>query len=154
MSNPPNESESFGISDSYIPNCKQIPISDLNNKSDQLKNKFSLLNFNIHSLPQHYEDLADLLSSLKIQISCIVITENWLNNTNETHYELPGYNAYHVHREGTRAGGVSIYVLKSFISSHSSHISGIDPIIATNSVNIEVGSSLIKFLGVYRPPRQ
>ena len=69
--------------DCLNPSTPAICIDDLNEVYlDSIKGKFSILNLNIRSISKHFDDLKNLLSFLKFEISCIVLTETWLSKTN------------------------------------------------------------------------
>ena len=114
---------------------------------------FTILNFNIRSLPRHYEELGNLLRTMKSEPSCIVITETWLNNLNKNLFPLPGYTCYNLLRNtGGKGGGVSIYV-KDYIKVINSNL------LALSNMNSEIlGITLricnltVNIIGTYRPP--
>ena len=62
----------------YLLNCQYYNISELNNMIVNHKEKLYLFHLNISSLPYHFQDLNDLLKSLKKTFSFIRITESQL----------------------------------------------------------------------------
>ena len=78
-------------------------------KEDQL-NTFSLLHFNIRSLPKHFGDLTDYLELLTHKFTIIGLTETWLKPHNIDLFELKHYNSFHSCRENQSRGGVTFYI--------------------------------------------
>ena len=75
---------------------------------------FSLLNFNIRSMPKNLSKLDEYLFSLDFHFSLLGITETWLSETNASCYSVLGYNHEYLCRNGKRGGGVSIFVSQGF----------------------------------------
>ena len=75
-------------------NCQYYNISELSNMIVNHKEKFSLFHLNISSLPYHFQDLNDLLKSLKKNFSIIGITESLLklNSQPLINIDLNNYN--------------------------------------------------------------
>ena len=74
------------------------------------ENKFSLMHWNIRSVPCHYLDLEALLETSKFHFQFICISETWFTDSNYSIFPLNGYNCVDVHRTNRSGGGVAIYI--------------------------------------------
>ena len=73
-------------------------------------NTFSLLHFDIRSLPTHFDDFTDYLELLTHKFTVIGLTETWLKHHNFDLFELKHYNSFHKYREKQSGGGVTFYI--------------------------------------------
>ena len=78
-------------------------------KEDHL-NTFSLLHFNIRSLPKHFDDFTDYLELLTHKFTIIGLTETWLKPHNIDLFELKHYNSFHRYTENQSGDGVTFYI--------------------------------------------
>ena len=79
-----------------------------NNNERNAKN-FTILSLNILSLPNHIDDLLPFLSSLDTSIDILILTETWLNETNDTPLlDIPNYSHVSVNRKNRRGEGIRI----------------------------------------------
>ena len=115
----------------------------------------SLCHINIRSLPAHLVEFDALLSTMNISFDVIAITETWLNAENADLYNLVGYDYVHKYRSGTKGGGVSMLVKKSFNFTHRNDISIFNNDIETVFIEIDktlIGEKNIFVIGsIYRP---
>ena len=77
----------------------------------------SCMHMNIRSLPDKFDKLKVLLSSLElvnIRFDFILICETFLSDRNHDLYNLPGYTFVSRHRKYAKCGGVGIYVRSCF----------------------------------------
>ncbi|XP_041453069.1 uncharacterized protein LOC121406116 isoform X2 [Lytechinus variegatus] len=70
-----------------------------------------LLHINARSLNRNFDDLQNLLDSLKhFRFTAIGISETWLHQSSPPLFNLPNYNLVRADRIGKRGGGVAFYV--------------------------------------------
>ena len=100
-------------------NCKYYDtneMQDFNNLID--KTSFSLFHLNISSLPKHFDDLQQLLLSIKIDFDILAITESRISSRNDTTHnlEISNYSREYCTTESS-AGGTVLYIknIHSFI---------------------------------------
>ena len=78
-----------------------------------------------------------------------IFTETWFEKT--TVQNIPGYKAYHSIREGSRSGGVSIYI-KAHIESHfHENLTFVNQTVVLCTVSIKILDFSLIILGIYRP---
>ena len=108
----------------------------------------SFLHVNIRSLNANRDQFENLLDSLCISFDCFVLTETWLNIDTLNTANFEQYKSYHVTRQNTRGGGVSVYVSDKYDSIMVDELS-----MCTNTIEIcAVGiTNDIVVIGVYRP---
>ena len=92
-------------------NCQYYNISEFNNMIVNHEKKISLFHLNISSLPYHFQDLNDLLKSLKKGFSIIGITETRLkvNSQPLINIDLNNYNIESTPTESEK-GGALLYI--------------------------------------------
>ena len=96
-----------------VQNCSYYTDSSFNNKcyDKGLDNSnFSIIHFNIRSIPRNLSSADVYLSGLKVCFSVVAFTETWLNAFNCDCYCLPGYIAENKYRTNKIGGGVSIMI--------------------------------------------
>lgn len=74
------------------------------------KQHFSLFHLNIRSVPRNFCNLRSYIQNLNINFDVIGLTETWLNKANSNLYNMNGYVQRESCREGSRGGGVSLYI--------------------------------------------
>jgi hypothetical protein len=114
------------------------------------ENQFNIIYLNARSLRNKFDDFTSLIyttsTEIERRIHAIVVTENWLFDSEVQLFNINGYNAFHCNRNGRRGGGVSIYVHDQVVASE----------IAKNSINdnnyLKINFPFYNFniLGVYR----
>ena len=76
-----------------------------------LLGNFDLLHVNARSLCKNYDDLLQLLSCLKHDLSVIGVSETWFNTTTDINmFQIPGYSFVHICRAEKIGGGVCLYI--------------------------------------------
>ena len=74
---------------------------------------FSILHLNNRSIKKNFQNFKLFLSSLQFSFSVIRFSETWLDDLDNSTYELPYYISKHQARSDRRGGGVSIYIHNS-----------------------------------------
>ena len=121
------------------------------NTINSVKNNF-LLNLNIRSLSAHYDELMMFLNELNNLPALITLTETFLTEDTKLLYDIPGYQGYHTIRQEGNAGGVSVYVQKSYVSSQLYNLSYANNIVEQVAVSATINSINYKVIGIYRRP--
>lgn len=80
------------------------------------KNNLNILYFNIQSLRNKLSQLEVLIKSYNCPIHCVILTEIWLNRSENPFYNLPNYTSYFSNRENSY-GGVAIFVSDNISST-------------------------------------
>ena len=115
-------------------------------------NIFSMTHLNIKSLTNKLDSLKQLLNWLYLPYQ--IITETWLNDTNDDIFKLDSYDFFKVNRTSRNGGGVGIYISKNMnfklrrdlnINDENIMESVCVEIITPNKKNIVIGV-------IYRPP--
>ena len=71
---------------------------------------FSVVQFNVRSLINKWDDLQQYLEELAHKFSVIGMSETWLNNDNESQIQLPGYSFVNNNRNTKTGGGVGMFI--------------------------------------------
>jgi len=110
-----------------------------------------IFHHNIRSFNCNMDSLSVFLNSLNVMKPIIVLTETWFNAN--TSYEIDGYNGYHSFRHERGGGGVSIFILKSLLSSERPTLNLSEEIIETCCVKVSFNAHFsFNVLAMYRPP--
>ena len=80
-------------------------VSEHSNKFDQ----FSLIHFNVRSLPHNFDKFTNYLNLLQFPFSIIGVSETWLTSTNIAQCELDNYKLITCNRINRQGGGVALY---------------------------------------------
>ena len=78
---------------------------------------FTSIHLNIRSLPAKYDQLRTMISDLSVMgltIDFIMICETFLNDTNMSMFQIPGYNFLCNNRLRGKGGGVALYIRENF----------------------------------------
>ena len=70
----------------------------------------SILHINARSISAHYNNIIHFIDYIHKKFSIIIITETWLNDSNNKLYNLSDYNLTGINRSSCRGGGVLLYV--------------------------------------------
>ncbi len=76
--------------------------------------EYCALHINIHSLPSKFDQLKEMLCSLKDQgviVHFILLCETFLTDANAGMYDISGYSFVCHNRKSLTRGGVAIYIL-------------------------------------------
>lgn len=95
--------------------CEYYNVQQFNSFNDSIATSscFSTCHWNARSLPKHFDDFTNYLSSLNHEFSIIALSETWLTDSIEMFYDIPLYKAVHNYRSLRVGGGVSIYAHNS-----------------------------------------
>ena len=150
---PANENDFIPDQHYYTPDDFNNFLKEKFSKKEQVSN-FTCYHFNCRSLPQNFDTLNSILSSLTLQSSIIGLTETWLNkNFSLDLYNINNYT-FISNARNTRRGGVGMYV-RNGISYERRY--GLD--VSNNSsesifAELDTGSQKILVGVIYRPPNQ
>ena len=96
--------------------CTYYELENVNyktNSSDQQMLTHATMHLNIHSLPSKYDQLQLMMRRLntkKIELDYILLCETFLNNNNQSLYNIKGYEMITRNRITNTKGGVAIYL--------------------------------------------
>ena len=96
-----------GLSSSPYASVYDYNLGNLHN-SDM----FTVMHFNIRSLPAHFDDLILMLhnyQTMKISGDGILLCETFLTDLNCNLFQIKGYNFYEIHRKNQKGGGVGCF---------------------------------------------
>ena len=95
----------------YLTNFQYYNISEFNDTIVNHKEKFPLFHLNISFLPYHFQDLSDLLESLKKKFSILGIKETRLK-VNSQPLINTDFNNYNIESTSTESdnGGTLLYI--------------------------------------------
>ncbi len=130
---------------------------DSNTMSGQInslnKCKLKIFHLNIRSLPDKFDKLKFLLISTKFDPDVILLCETFLNNKNETLYQLNGYQFISKPRVNKACGGVAMYVKNELNfkirNDLSPHVEGTFEAILIETINEDKKYIIGE---IYRPP--
>ena len=115
--------------------------------------KLKVIHYNIHSLPDKFDQLKLFLTNSQIDPDIILLCETFLNERNQLLYELEDYQFISTNRKTKSCGGVGMYI-KSGITFKlrpdlAPHIEGI-----FESIFIEILNPDLRYIvgEIYRPP--
>ena len=79
------------------------------------KSSFSMLHLNIRSLQKNFDNLFNLLITLKFEFKVICITEIWCSDNSMNHnlFKLPQYISIHQVRRTGKGGGIPVFLRES-----------------------------------------
>jgi len=105
--------------DSCDSNCEYLDItsSSLPLSDTSIDSKYCALQINIHSLPSKFDQLKEMLSTLKeinIDVHFILLCETFISDKVKTIYNIEGYDMVSHERKKGKGGGLAIYVHKDF----------------------------------------
>ena len=135
--------------------CNYFSLEDFNKASlsHSIYNS-CLLNYNIRSFHAQGRkaNFESLLSSLASYPSFIVLTETWNTTDNILLCNLEGYHVEHTFRVSSVGGGVSIFCLNEFKIEKLNELSLCNDFIETCTIQMDIGTTSIIVIGIYRPP--
>jgi len=136
--------------------CNYFMEESFNSKLGSFNDNFSLLHFNVGSLPHNSSSFVHYLNNLSVAFSVIGLSETWLNERNFDLYDIDGYNGVHNYRVNRTGGGVSLMVKAGITFIERMDIAIFNE--CFESIFIEVPKNFINsskhaLIGVvYRPP--
>ena len=116
---------------------------------------FSMIHKNIRSLPMNFDNLVIFLKLLNRNLSCIGISETWLNDVSPIDtFNIPNYSFLCKSHSSKRGGGVGIYINKTYNYKERTDLSIFyNGIFESIFVEIETKNFEKTLIGViYRPP--
>ena len=105
--------ELVNCEDVLVSDCNYIDLCDFESSVNHRANSLVVSHFNIHSLPDKYDDLVELLQMLnekKLLPDICLLCETFLSGKNCTKFHIDGYDLISEYRTNKRRGGVSIMV--------------------------------------------
>ena len=126
------------------------------NEKELTSSNFSIMHFNIRSIPKNSSHFEIFLSDLDIEFTVIALTETWLNSNNYDLYNINGYVLESRHRSNKVGGGVALFIrqgiqfqLRQDLCEFSDVIESLFIEISKTDINTE---NNIVIGVVYRPP--
>ena len=148
----------LNIDDIFIDfECLNIKPNEIRNNFDTTNSKqLSILNLNIRSLTNKFALLLSLLKLINHDFTIIVITETWLNDSDNALFSIPGYEHISQNRINGEGGGIRIYFHKSIkLISLDNALTGIFPSHESLSCFLSVDKDTqVHITGLYRPPNK
>jgi hypothetical protein len=142
-----------------IADCNYYLEDALNDKiasADLSCDSFSLLHYNIRSIPRNLRSFNNLLANLNCSFSVLGFSETWLCESNLDLYEIDGYCSEHNCRNSRRGGGVGLYVREFIRYKCRPDLDVFNDIMESIFIEIPATCSAMKkaiVIGVvYRPP--
>ena len=140
-------SSDYFLEENFIEKCSQLNLQ---------ASCFSIINFNIRSLPRNGHKFQMYLNSLKLNFSVITLCETWLSENNVGLYSFDGYKHEYQYRQNRSGGGVSIfikdnldYLLRDDLTDFNDHLESLfielPKTYSSYDKNIVIGI-------IYRPP--
>ena len=137
-------------------NYIEINPTHLSNHFKINNDQLSILNINIQSLTKNFNMLLSLLNLSKIHYTIIVVSETWLKDSDDSLFNITGYNHISLNRRGPiSGGGLRIYYSQSiaFIKINDAltgEFSSHECLACELSVQ---NKYKLKIIGIYRPPK-
>ena len=163
----PNSLQDIDPDDQLINNLYPDSNNDLISKYFSLENlnrtcfgpmlNFSLININVRSFNSNKSAALEcLLESFNCKPTFVVITETWNTINTVQLCRLPNYEGVHVYRDrtvtsGGVGGGVSIFFANKYNGFLIDSLSFCDDTIEISVCRIDIDSSYIIVIGIYRP---
>ena len=126
------------------------------NKTSLSSNCFSMIHFNVRSIPKNLQAFEIFMSNLCINFTILAFSETWLTSYNNTLYNIDGYNAENVYRTNRKGGGVSLYIREHVSYTTRIDIDIFNEIMESKFVEIDkkcISADRNVIIGViYRPP--
>ena len=118
---------------------------------------FNLIHINCRSLSANFSQITTLISNANHDFSAIAVSETWLNDCNQSIFQIPGYYFMSLNRNNNkRGGGVGIYVKDSFVCNEKNilTVSNDDIECLVVEISLQIGNHTFSFLigTLYRPP--
>lgn len=132
--------------------CSMYSISSFNDKfSPNNNSNFFVFHQNIRSFNHNIDEFILFINNLNVTPDAIILSETFFNDNN--FHDIPGYNGYHRYRTGRGGGGISVYVLNSYVSDYILQLCCVNDLVEICAVSIKININIrIKIIGFYRPP--
>ena len=136
--------------------CKYLTLSDFTNSSCK-KGGFSILNYNIRSFNKNCSTFEAMISNLKHDFGCIVLSETWNTRDSVDLCNLTNYNSFHTYRPAghvyTRSGGISVLCLDKYSATKNDDLSRCNQNIESCVVDFKFHKTSYSVVALYRPPQ-
>ena len=110
--------------------------------------KLTIITYNIRSFNKNINTfMASFNSNQKTFPEVLILTETWFDVT--TVCNLPGYDAHHTVREGTRSGGISIFIRDDLNSNFYPKFSFANNTIEICTIDVTVNNFSLTVIGIY-----
>ena len=111
----------------------------------------NIMHFNIRSLVKNGNELIGFLHCMKKQPDVIVTSESFLDSNSMADFHLNNYKDFHITREDTKRGGVSIFVKQSLNADLLNEFSYIHSEIEICTISLKLSNKSYTISGIYRP---
>lgn len=147
-------SDSSNAIDSLNSNCRYIDEGELSKFFTHSNcSPINILHINCRSLNKNFSSIKQLLNTIDCKLSCLAVTETWLNCESEKYVSLPGYNFVSKTRLDKVGGGVGLYINDCFNYIVREDISRMTSFIECVFIEIiQIGQRNIILGCFYRPP--
>ena len=114
---------------------------------------FSLIHFNIRSLLNKTDDLADFVGDFQPSFDAIAISETWMTDESTHLINIPSYSFIGVHRQQKKGGGVGLYIRDGIIVKTRNEVDILDGLefLCVEIINNNNSKNII-IIVIYRPP--
>ena len=144
-----NNSERFDT----LENCKLIYPTSYKDfwQEDYGRETLNILHLNARSITRNFEGIKSLISDLKIQLTCILVSETWLNDFKFIP-QIDGYNFVGMNRPNKIGGGVGIYVHDGLNFKHREDLTFAKSCLEVVFVELLTETSKLLIGSFYRAP--
>ena len=139
----------YGIFNDSCINCYKYDVDSFAQVTD-FSSKLNVLHINIRSFSRNFDEFSVLMSRFSFNVDVLVLSETWFSF--ETTCDIPGYTAFHTHREDKRGGGISVYIDERFGAATISAVSFLGNTFECCSARLHMQDKYIDIVGIYRPP--
>jgi exonuclease III len=126
-------------------------IDQYNSNYNNYPPSITLFHCNVCSYNANGENFISTLNSLIKMPEIIAISETWLSDTTKDLTTLPGYFSFHTVREGSRGGGVSVFVDHTFEAERIDDLCTADATIESCVVRCIRNGEELFIVALYRP---
>ena len=126
------------------------------NKMSFTSKCFSMIHFNIRSIPKNLQAFEIFMINLCIEFTIMAFSETWLTCCNNILYNIDGYNVESSYRTMRRGGGVSLFIREHVTYTVRNDLDIFNDITESEFVEIDkkcIDTDRNVIIGViYRPP--
>ena len=120
-------------------------------QDDYGRETLNILHINARSITKNFEGIKSLISDLKIQLTCILVSETWLNDFKFIP-QIDGYNFVGMNRPNRIGGGVGIYVQDGLNFKHREDLTFAKNCLEVVFVELLTETSKLLIGSFYRAP--
>ena len=123
-------------------------------KRKDMEGSISIIHFNCRSMKANFSKIKQCLRELGNTFTAVAISETWLEDGQDTLYNLEGYEIFFNNRTRRKCGGVALFIDKRYITKQVSKMSiVVDNIMESITVELEIKNSKNAIIScVYRTP--